>query len=163
MKKTHTLIILCCLLLIACERDDICAENTAITPLLVIDFFDADNPSEQKAPTNLFIVEENATVGLAFNTASIAIPLRTDLDQTRFNFILNNGSENSSESENIDSVVFNYLPQEEFVSKACGFKVTYQALQDQVTPLEDGSWIDNITILNATIEDDSETHIHIFH
>ncbi len=163
MKKTPTLIILCCLLLIACERDDICAENTAITPLLVIDFFDVDNPSEQKAPTNLFIVEENATVGLAFNTVSIAIPLRTDLDQTRFNFILNSDSDDSSEPENIDSVVFNYLPQEEFVSKACGFKVTYQALQDQVTPLEDGSWIDNITILNATIEDDSETHIRIFH
>lgn len=163
MKKIFFYVLMSCLLLASCERDDICAESTPITPLLVIEFFDADNPSEQKVPNNLFIVEEGESLGLSFNTASITIPLRTDIDETRFNFVLNTGSEDADEPENVDAVTFRYVRQEEFVSKACGFRIIYQALQDEFIPLNDGAWIDNITINNATVEDETETHIRIFH
>ncbi len=163
MKKIFFVILTSCLLLAACERDDICAEGTPTTPLLVIEFFDIDNPAEEKIPENLFIVEQGADVGLEFNTARIAIPLRTDVDETRYNFILNTESEDTSLPQNIDTIVFSHLREEEFVSKACGFRVSYQALQDEFNPLDDGNWIDNITILNTTIEDETEAHIRIFH
>lgn len=151
------------IILASCERDDICAEGTPTTPLLVIEFFDSDNPSEQKIPTNLFLVEEGANVGLSFNSATISVPLRTDVDQTRFNFIFNFGSEDDEAPQNEDLLVFNYLRQEEFVSKACGFRVIYQDLQDQFFQLQDDAWIENVTILNSTVEDDTEAHIRIFH
>lgn len=163
MKKILFYIFSSVLILAGCERDDICAESTPITPLLVIEFFDADNPSEEKIPTDLFIAEEGAPIGLTFNAATISIPLRTDTNQTRFDFIINAGSEDGDDPENIDRLIFNYLPQEEFVSKACGFRVIYQAIQDDFNPLDDGPWIDNVNILNATIEDDTEAHIRIFH
>jgi len=157
MKKGALLILLSYLLLSSCERDDICAESTPITPLLVIDFFDAENPSEPKVPEGLFIAEENSDIGLAFTSSSISIPLRTDIDQTRYNFFLNFGEEDGDTPQNVDSIIFNYLRQ------ACGFRVTFQGLQDQFIPLEDNAWIANITILDATIEDETETHIRIFH
>ena len=165
MKKLFLLIISLGFLVSSCERDDICAESTPTTPLLVIDFFDADNPSEPKIPADLLIVEEGSDEedGLGFTTASISIPLRTNLDQTRYSFILNNNSDDIDNPENTDIVAFNYVRQEEYISKACGFRVTYQALQDQFLPLPDNAWIDNITILNTTIEDETETHIRIFH
>ena len=34
----------------SCERDDICAEATPVTPLLIIDFFDIENTTEAKRP-----------------------------------------------------------------------------------------------------------------
>ena len=163
MKKGVLLVLLSCLLLSSCERDDICAAVTPITPLLVIDFFDADNPSEPKVPDGLFIAEEGADVGLAFSSASISIPLRTDANQTRYDFILNFGEVDGDTPQNIDRLIFNYIPQEEFVSKACGFRVTYQGLQDEFIPLQDNAWIANITILDATIDDETEAHIRIFH
>ena len=162
MKKGVLFILLSCALFSSCERDDICAATTPITPLLVIDFFDAENPSEPKVPNGLFIAEEGSNIGLAFTSASISLPLRTDVDQTRYNFFLNFGEEGDT-PENVDQLVFNYLRQEEFVSKACGFRVTYQGLQDEFIPLADNAWIANITILDATIEDETEAHIRIFH
>lgn len=163
MKKTFLLLMSISFLLASCERDDICAESTPTTPLLVIDFFDADNPSEPKIPTDLLIVEEGFDQGLSFTSSSISIPLRTDVDQTRFNFVLNVNSEDPDTPQNVDLVVFNYVRQEEYISKACGFRVTYQAIQDEFLPGADTPWIDNITILNTTIEDETETHIRIFH
>ena len=163
MKKAAIIITIASMFFSSCERDDICAEGTPITPLLVIEFFDSDNPSEEKVPTDLFLVEEGSEVGLSFNTATIAIPLRTDIDQTRYNFVLNFGSEDQEAPQNADLLVFDYLREEDFVSKACGFRVTYQAIQDQFFPLQDNAWIENVTILNSTVEDDTEAHIRIFH
>lgn len=163
MKRIAFIISVCSILLSSCERDDICAEGTPTTPLLVIEFFDSDNPSEEKVPEDLFIVEEGSNIGLAFTTASISIPLRTEVDQTRYNFVLNFGSEDEDAPENVDLLIFNYLRAEDFVSKACGFRVTFQAIQDEFLPLEDNAWIDNVTILNSIVEDDTEAHIRIFH
>lgn len=163
MKKIFLSIITLTLTLSSCERDDICAETLPVTPLLIIDFFDAENPSEPKVPEGLFIAEEGSNSGIAFTSSSISLPLRTNIDQTRFDFFLNFQDENQETAQNVDRVVFNYSRDEDFVSKACGFRVTYQALQNEFNPLEDGAWINNITILNATIEDETETHIRIFH
>lgn len=157
------LVLLCCLWLSSCERDDICAETTPTTPLLVIDFFDADNPTEPKAPNNLIIAEAGTTTGLLVNTATVSIPLRTDEDQSSFVFVLNSGSEEIDNPQNIDDITFSYTRTEEYVSKACGFRVLYQALQEQLTSPEDDFWIEDIIIVNPTIEDEAQAHIRILH
>ncbi|MEP0266122.1 DUF6452 family protein [Dokdonia sp.] len=151
------------ILLSSCERDDICAETTPVTPLLVIDFFDIENTSEPKIPEGLVIVENGETVGLAFDAATISIPLRTNVDQTDFLFVLNAGSEELENPENVDGISFNYIRIEEYISKACGFRVTYDALDPTRTPQDNGFWIDEIQVINPTIEDETSAHIRIFH
>jgi hypothetical protein len=42
-------------LLVACEKDDICAETTPTTPQLVITFKDANNINESKAVESLAV------------------------------------------------------------------------------------------------------------
>ena len=151
------------MILSSCERDDICAETTPVTPLLVIDFFDIENTTEPKVPTNLLVVENGETVGLAFNAATISIPLRTNADQTNFLFVLNAGSEELENPENIDGMTFSYIRQEEYISKACGFRVIYDALDPTRTAETDGFWIQDIIVTNSTIEDETSAHISIFH
>jgi hypothetical protein len=147
----------------SCERDDICAEATPVTPLLIIDFFDIENTTEAKAPTDLIVLENGGTVGLEFNEASISIPLRTDVDQTDFLFVLNAGNESEETPENIDGLSISYVRSEEYISKACGFRIIYNAIDPTPSSQNDEFWIQEILVINTTVEDETSAHIQIFH
>ena len=147
----------------SCERDDICAESTPTTPLLIIRFYDADNPTEFKAVTNLGVVEDGDTNGLLFNTDSIAIPLRTEIDETRFQFVINATAADEDNPTNEDIINFNYTRTEDYISKACGFRVTYDGLQEARAAQDDGFWIQDLIISNTTIDNETAAHIRIFH
>lgn len=150
----------------SCERDDICAETTPTTPLLIIRFYDANDPSEFKAPNNLSIVAleslDPSTAFLTTSSDSIAIPLRTVQEFTTFSFTINSGV-SDEEAQNEDILTFIYTTEEEFVNKACGFRIVYEDLQDANAPQADGAWIQNIEIENPTVNDQTEAHVSIFH
>ena len=46
-----------------CEKDDICAETTPTTPRVVIEFYDAANPTVLKSVTNLGVLAPGFTNG----------------------------------------------------------------------------------------------------
>ncbi|TVZ51833.1 DUF6452 family protein [Dokdonia sp. Hel_I_53] len=148
----------------SCERDDICAATTQTTPLLRIEFYDANNISILKAPTNLEIttaVEGGDTLALV-NTSSVAIPLNTSVDQLVYSFKINS-LEVDEDEENTDDLAISYIRQEDFVSSACGFRVIYNDLEITRDALNDGNWIQDIDILNTIIDNDTITHVTIFH
>lgn len=163
--KSFVLIAILAIFFSSCERDDICAESTPVTPLLVIDFFDIENPTEPKTPVNLTIreVDGDTLEGSPFNSSTISIPLRTNADQTNFLFILNTGSEELETPENTDGFSVNYVRIEEYISKACGFRITYDALDPNRTAETNGFWIQDIQVTNTTVDDETSTHIQIFH
>ncbi|WP_339850309.1 DUF6452 family protein [uncultured Dokdonia sp.] len=150
----------------SCERDDICAETTPTTPLLIIEFYDVNNPTLLKAPNNLTIStivnEEVNEVLTLVNLESIEIPLRTNDELTTYSFSINT-AEDDEEEANTDVLNFTYTVTDEFVNKACGFRVVYDDLQNTNDPLQDGAWIQNIDIENSTVNDQTEAHISIFH
>ena len=152
------------ILLVSCERDDICAESTPTTPLLIIRFYDADNPTEFKAASDLVVAEVGASTGLIFTGDSIAIPLRTDIDITTYRFTINaNADVDAEDPPNEDLINFNYTRTEEYVSKACGFRTLYGQLGNARDGQGDGSWIQELIIDNTTVNDAAEAHIRIFH
>ena len=62
-----------------CEKDDICAEGTPTTPRVIIEFYDAANPTVLKNVTNLKVVETSLTDGFGFTGVNkIQVPLRTN-------------------------------------------------------------------------------------
>ena len=58
MKKIKILLLVFALGFISCERDDICAESTATTPQLIIEFYDASNPDDLKSVPRLTVYGE---------------------------------------------------------------------------------------------------------
>lgn len=147
------------LILIACERDDICATTTPTTPQLVIQFYDIENPSEAKSIV-LAVNEVNNQDTLFYSQDTILkVPLRTDADQTIFNFTKNPGGE----LEDTDVVTFNYDTKELYISRACGFRISYDNLSTIYTPGNDTRWIDDLQIESQTITDEETTHINIYH
>lgn len=153
-----------------CEKDDICVD--AVTPKLVIQFYDHNNFNDLKSVTLLRVIGEGEEEPVILNdnratvttTNEIAIPLKTLEDSSTFIFITNYGIDPDTGEEvgNRDTVTFNYLRNEIYVSRACGYKVNYSSLS-RTLQADGDNWIKNIVIENTDVSDENTTHVFIYH
>ena len=155
------------LALIGCEKDDICVDGD--TPLLIIKFYDNENPDNTKSVNRLRVLglgQDDAVDTFSDRTTldSIAIPLRPGETQTTFILILDSEDDDEDEMEigNRDTVRFDYISREVFISRACGFVAQYEDLESD---LQEGSenWIRNIEVENAFVQNLDSAHVSIFH
>jgi len=155
LKKT--LLILIIITFFSCERDDICIDP--ITPKLIIIFHDTANQSEKKEVPNLKVEVDSLGTFIEINSIandSITIPLRVDVDFTKIRL----SKQETDEDEITDEFTVNYLRNEIFVSRSCGFKTTYSELtKTNLTT----AWISSLTINNQNVIDETAKHISIFH
>lgn len=147
-----------------CTRDDICAETTQTTPLLIVVFKNAAIPTENKEPSGLVVKIADTDTEIQIDNEkkdSIAIPLNPGADTSKFNFIINSDTENP----NSDTVTFNYSREDIYVNRACSFKTIYNNLQANLEEEGEDNWIFqiNVTAINQTVEDETDTHITILH
>ncbi|TMM53937.1 hypothetical protein FEE95_18765 [Maribacter algarum] len=163
------LIFLLCIAFSACEKDDICVDGD--TPLLIIRFYDSENPTEFKAVPGLRVVGAgNDTPVDTFTDRSsldsISIPLKTIETLTNFSFISDSADDtNEVETGNADALGFSYETKEEFVSRACGFVVNYENLSSNFTTAPE-NWIQSIEIIKTTVQLETEettAHVKVFH
>lgn len=157
------------LLILGCQRDDICPENTQTTPMLVLSFFDANERENPKSPTNLSIravVNDSVkTLYQRINEPTIAIPLKTNQTSTTYTFTIFDPRNENDEQEFIpdtDTLTFTYGTEEVYINRACAYKVIYNSLKLTVEGGEEGEWIESYSIVEPDIEDDTEAHINIF-
>lgn len=162
----------------SCEPDDICDPNTPTTPRMLIQFFDISNPSLQKNVTNLKVIGEGMTEGVVLNPSgvdeakyitsgnSILLPLKTDADIVKYQFIMNFGNKNPL-LVNTDNLEFRYTRENFYVSRACGFKTIFNL--DPVNPFTltdatpaDNLWIQYLIVAQNNITYENETIIKIF-
>ena len=168
-----TLLLLICGYLWSCEKDDICPESTPTTPSIVIRFYDADNHVSRRSVTNLQVFMEGMDTVSLGTTDSIALPLRTDATATRWGLIFNRTSQSvpGGVIPDTDFIEFKYTTREEYVSRACGYKVMF-TLDDDLNanpnpvltdnPGENHFWIDEFTLENKNIENENKAHVKIF-
>jgi hypothetical protein len=159
-------IILFSFFLLNCEKDDICEESTPTTPRLVINFYDADDPTVLKPVTQLAILAEgfSNSVGVYNGVSTVSIPLKTNELTTRYNFIFNS---TDTDNDNWDTVEFNYSTNNVYISRACGFKSNFTL--DETNPIVltdagtlDGLWIESISVNQPNIQNEDETHVNIY-
>ena len=164
---------------LGCQRDDICPEITDTTPLLIIRFYENVEPFELQAPQNLGINEvgneeyvsirrnderDEVITYQRFTGDSLAIPLRTDMNETSFEFTVNNTEAAGEEGiKNTDILNFTYGRNEEYINRACAFKINYVGLKVSLEDGEDGSrWIQDIRVEETNVEDQNQAHVSIF-
>ncbi|NBC57214.1 MAG: hypothetical protein GVY05_02870 [Bacteroidetes bacterium] len=162
--KTFFLLIITVLLLsISCERDDICPASTPTTPFLIIEFFDVAEEGENKNVRGLSYIAENSNDTIAVGTTdSIAIPLNTNRNTTKYQFIRNTNNPNV---RNADTIEFIYEVNEVYVNRACGFKAVYKDLS-AIRSIEDpasNNWIRSVSIEQLNVENEQNTHVNIDH
>ena len=170
MKKIFSLLLVLGFIMYlgSCEKDDICVDGD--TPLLVISFYDIDNPETAKAVTKLRVVGvgKDSTVNTISDRTdldSIGLPLQSGANITRFIMIKNSAYDTDTtfvETGNIDTLSFNYVVKEQFVSRACGYIANYDNLETSLTTDTD-NWIKDITVVDTLIKDQTAAHVKIFH
>ncbi len=164
MKKI-LLVLLIAVSFSACEKDDICTEET--TPRLILEFYDISNPANAKNVVSLKAkglgANEDLDLRTFNNVSKIELPLNPTATTTKYSLILNSAN---STLANEDFLEFNYTTQTVYVSRACGYKITYELNSgngivhtDAETP--DLDWIKEINLLTSSIKTENEVHIKI--
>ena len=180
MKKLKILFVSILIVLISCERDDICAATTPTTPRLIVEFYDINNPDELKSVTRLTAygeglatdpTESNSEGIIVFNanSSSIELPLlignENEVTTSRFilekdtNLRLNDNPDNTSD---IDIIEVSYTTEFIYVSRACGYKSIFNNLDVDFEFVDGSSWIINVESLE-TVEDENTVHVRILH
>lgn len=153
----------------ACQRDDICPESTVTTPLLPVFFMDAEETDISKSAPRLRVraTEYDSIYINSESISEIAVPLRTDSDFTDYDLTINApavvaGQEPDDTNANRDQIRITYSREEEYLNRACGYRMNYSTLA--VTRVEDeNNWIQRIIIQNTTIENEIVTRLVIYH
>ena len=145
-------------LAVSCESDDIC-DHTVNTPRLVVRFYNANNTRTPMSIANLTIYGEGNNTPLVSSATldSIALPLRLQNPTTYLFQTVVSGTITSTAT-----LTLTYNTEETFVSKACGFKTTYNTLSATIQDANT-SWLKGVTIKNNTIDNEKKAHIHLYH
>jgi len=154
-----------------CERDDICAETTTTTPMLIIKFIDFESGVETNPPSELEVqgtmVDEILEVDS--DPDSILVPLRTDVPITEYLLTINSDVDEDNtddDTPNSDLLSIQYTPQDRYLSSACGFITNFLGITVTVPESmdeEDTRWIQNFSIEQDNVTDESSAHLYIFH
>ena len=136
-------------ILASCQKDDFCVDP--ITPNLVIRFYDNTDPEDYKKVSGLTVWADGlGEVYTDVSTDSIALQLDPAEDFTIYHLSTATGE---------DQITINYLRNEVFVSRSCGYKYNFTELD--LTDVSN-NWILNTEITNETVENETE-HIKILH
>lgn len=140
---------------LSCEVDDICLEGT--TPQLIVKFYDATITNtttiKEKKTDDLYVIYNKDTIYKKLNKDSIKIPLNPYKDASKY--IL----EIKKDGQKIrDTLNFNYTRKDVFVSKSCGYKTSFIDTKATYT----SHWIKKFTFINNNIENEKDTHLHIY-
>ncbi|MBA6156989.1 hypothetical protein H3Z83_10715 [Tenacibaculum sp. S7007] len=159
MKKYIFLLILVFIGISACEKDDFCVQNP-VTPNLVLRFYDKDDTSQLKAVQRLSIIAQGKTDSLftGQTTDSIAIPLNSLAQETIYTLKMNSVDGNIANNQTA-TLTIKYNPEDDYVSRSCGFRVIYKDVN-----LEYTSWIDNLSTSQITnIDNQARAHVQVYY
>ncbi|MBL86842.1 MAG: hypothetical protein CMO82_09330 [Winogradskyella sp.] len=183
MKKLKFIILFLLVVLISCERDDICAETTPTTPRLLVEFYDVNEQEDLKPVTRLTAYGEgladnptndNTEGTLIYNTNSTSLELPLIIGNegeiTTSRFILEKDTnlrldENVNTNSNIDVVEIAYETEFVYVSRACGYKSIFKNIQLSFDTSDDGAWISGIELIDTVeiVENENTVHVRILH
>ncbi|MFY7672273.1 DUF6452 family protein [Tenacibaculum sp. MEBiC06402] len=143
----------------SCEKDDFC-EFSSPTPNLVLRFYDKDVNDDLKIVQRLSIIAQSKSDSLYTNRSvdSIAIPLNTNAFETIYIFKRNEIDGNLANNETA-TLTIKYTPEEEYLSRSCGFRFVFKDITFEKT-----GWIDSLSITTLeSINSQQNAHVNIFH
>lgn len=154
MKKLLSLLLLVTFsaAIFSCQ-DEFCLDAT--TPNLIIRFYDKDTVTNTKSIKLIVWANSLDTLYNGVTTDSLSIPLDTQNNNVTYHFSILD-SLNSQEDINI-----NYITEDIFVSKACGYKSIFKDVNITTT---NNDWLSTTTPASTfNITDQTQAHVKIFH
>ena len=159
MKKYIFLLCISFIGFLSCEKDDFCVQNP-VTPNLVLRFYDKDDITQLKSVQRLSLIAQGKTDSLFTNrtTDSIAIPLNSLASETVYTLKMNE-TDNLIINNKIATLTIKYNPEDDYVSRSCGYRIIYNDVD-----LTHTSWIDNLsTSTITTINNQTKAHVQVYY
>ena len=163
----NILYLLLVLFLAGCENDDICADEV-LTPRLIIRVHDKTTPRRTKTVNNLLVMggDRHQIIQPIATTDSIVLPLKLLSGETSFLLAKDAVIDSTGVlvSGSLNELKVTATPSQEFLSKGCGYRVTYNTLAATSSSV-DGytSWIDRVHVLFRKLDNEKKASIHIFY
>ena len=103
-------------------------------------------------------------IEISTNVNQIIVPLQTSSDQTKYTFIQNYNTEDTSK-ENEDKITLNYKRQDIYISRACGYKTVFNLnpIDGIIAETDNNNWINSIEVITNNIVIQDSAHVKIFH
>ncbi|WP_296316860.1 DUF6452 family protein [Winogradskyella sp. UBA3174] len=103
------------------------------------------------------------------NSNTIELPLKIESENSTVTsrFILERNTnlrldENTSTDSNIDILEISYIPEFDYVSRACGYKSIFTNLI-VTRETDNDNWISIVEVLNLVVENENTVHVRIEH
>ena len=156
--QLYSRVILILFFFISCEPDDICLESNEDTPNLILKFVDSFS-GENKSVSNLRIKGINNIEDFFVGTVdSISIPLNNYENTSSFSFT----KEFESNQSNEDLIYFNYIRNNVYISRSCGYKMEYD-IENIIIENDNSNWIEDAIIETQTVNNEISHHVKIYH
>lgn len=149
MKKIFLVFTTLLYLLTSCEDDDFCDDPT--TPRLIIEFYDKEDPTTRKQVPIYAWADQKDSIYQLVLTDSILLPMDTQSTSTKYRL---------STTNIVDTLDLTYTTSDVFISEGCGYIANFNDFG--VEKITD-HWIDRIEVNVTKIENETETHIKVYH
>ena len=151
MIKGHHILLLS-LLIISCEKDDICIEGSENTNRVTISFID----NETKSPKDITLInvksiENDSIIHEEFSEGSLKLPLKVNSNKTQFIF---------DNKEAIDTLTIYHQSIHQYLNRSCGYKSNF-LINTQTEITKKTGWIREITVVKDSILNEEKTNIFI--
>ena len=146
------LILISSILILSCEKDDICIEGSDNTNRISIGFLD----DETKNPTGISLVNlksigNDSIIHETFSGQSIKLPLK--VSSTKTQFLLDN-------NDLIDTLTIYHQSIHQYLNRSCGYKSNF-IINSQTEITKQTGWIREISVIKDSIFNEEETNIFI--
>lgn len=146
------LILISSILILSCEKDDICIEGSENTNRITIGFLD----DETKNPTGISLVNlksigNDSIIHETFSGQSIKLPLK--VNSTKTQFLLDN-------NDLIDTLTIYHQSIHQYLNRSCGYKSNF-IINSQTEITKQTGWIREISVIKDSIFNEEETNIFI--
>ena len=152
MIKGLHLILISFILILSCEKDDICIEGSENTKRITIGFLN----NETKSPIginliNVKSIDNDSIIHEQFSEDILNLPLKVNSNKTQF--LLDN-------EVSIDTLTIYHQSIHQYLNRSCGFKANF-IINSQTEITKQTGWIREISVIKDSIFNEEETNIFI--
>ena len=151
IKRYHNILFLLVIIILGCEKDDICIEGSENTNRITIGFIDFENKSSKGINLNTIRGIGIDSIIEDFNGDKLKLPLMVNSDKTKYVFEYN---------ETLDTLILHHQTIHKYLNRSCGYISNFIVKSDTEISKNHG-WIKEVSIENDSIFNEDKTNILI--
>ena len=151
IKRYHNILFLFVIIILGCEKDDICIEGSENTSRITIGFIDYEIKTDKGITLNSIRGIGLDSIIERFNGNNLKLPLMASSNKTEYVFEYN---------ETLDTLILHHQTIHKYLNRSCGY-ISNFIVKSDTEILKNHGWIKEVSIENDSIFNEEKTNILI--